>query len=81
MAVELRARWRRPTLAPAWSLHQPQLAGLVERALESRGLHCHMRARHLRTLLGIFGAFVPITAMVDRDRIDEAREVIASALG
>jgi hypothetical protein len=81
MAVELRTRWRRPTLAPAWSLHQPQLAGLVERALESRGLHCHMRARHLRTLLGIFGAFVPITAMVDRDRIDEAREVIASALG
>jgi hypothetical protein len=78
---ELRARWRRPTLTAAWNLHQPQLAGLVERALESRGLGCHMRARHLRTCLGIFGAFVPITALVDRERVGDAREIIESVLG
>jgi hypothetical protein len=78
--AELRARWRRPTLTSVWTIHQPQLAGLVERALESRGLSCHMRAQMLRSCLGIAGAFIPITAMVDRARVDEAREIIGSLL-
>lgn len=81
LAAELRARWRRPTLRPVWHIHQPQLAGLVERALTGGGIAVHMRAQYLRTCLGIFGAFIPITALVDRDRADEARHLIRSVLG
>lgn len=81
LVVEVKARWRRPGLRPAWNLHQPQLAGLVERALDSQGFDVLVRAQYLRTALGIFGAFVPMTVMVDGDRIDEARQTIAALLG
>jgi hypothetical protein len=81
LIAELRARGRRPQLAVAWSLHHPQLGALVERALDSQGFDVHLRARYLRGCLGILGAFAPISVMVDRDRIPEARELIAATLG
>lgn len=81
LVAELRARRRRPGLAAAWNLHHPQLVGLVERALDGQAVDVFMRARYLRSCLGILGVFVPITVMVDRDRVDEARGLIASTLG
>jgi hypothetical protein len=81
LVAELRARWRRPSLAPAADVHHPQLADMVARALDSQGLDVHLRAAHLRRCLGILGAVVPITVMVEQGRIGEAREIIDALLG
>jgi hypothetical protein len=81
LVAELRARWRRPSLAPAADVHHPQLADMVARALDSQGLDVHLRAAHLRRCLGILGAIVPITVMVEQGRIGEAREIIDALLG
>jgi hypothetical protein len=81
LSAELRARWRRPHLAPAWHAHQHQLASLLAGALASRGIAVHLRAIYLRSCLGVLGAVVPVSVLVDRDRIGEAREIIGALLG
>lgn len=72
IADDLRAR--RVELLRVWSLHQPQYADLVVRALDETGIPCHLASANLRTLLAFFGPFAPIDVLVAAEHAPAARE-------
>jgi hypothetical protein len=75
LVADLRA-WR-GDLVVAWPLHQPHHAELVRRTLADAGIACHLAASHLRTLLAVFGPYVPIDVVVPARSVDAARGKIA----
>jgi hypothetical protein len=75
VAAEVRAR-RAGELVPVWPLHDPLLADTVRDKLASAGIHHHLKSARLRTLLWLFGPYVPIVVLVAADRADDARRAL-----
>jgi preprotein translocase subunit SecY len=71
IADDLRAR--RVALDRVWSIHQPQHADLVSRALDDAGIPHYLASTHLRTLLAFFGPFAPIDVYVPPEHAPAAR--------
>jgi hypothetical protein len=69
-------RDRRAGLVPVWPLHAPLLADIVRARLTAANIPHHLQAARLRTLLGFFGPFVPITVLVPADRAADAEHQI-----
>jgi hypothetical protein len=65
-------RARRVALERVWTLHQPQHADLVSRALTDAGIPHHLGSLHLRTLLAFFGPFVPVEVLVPTEHAPAA---------
>jgi hypothetical protein len=80
LAAELRARRKEPTLVDVWPLHEVALVGPALAALEKAGIFAHARAVHHRSLLQLFGPFVPIDLYVPAARAEEAQEILADTL-
>jgi hypothetical protein len=70
--VVAEARDRRRGLVIAWPLHDPLLADVVRDRLAAAGIDAHIQARRLRSLLWIFGAYVPMHVLVPEDRAEDA---------
>jgi hypothetical protein len=69
-------RARRQKLVVAWTLHDPHHADSVQRLLASDGIHAHMSASNLRSLLSFFGPFVPIEVQVPPEHADVTRATL-----
>jgi hypothetical protein len=67
-------RARRQKLVVAWTLHDPHHADVMQQQLALAGIHAHMSASNLRSLLSFFGPFVPIEVQVPPDQAVAARE-------
>lgn len=76
VALDIYDDWRarRVRLDRVWTVHQPQHAELVVRALETAGIPCHLASANLRTLLAFFGPFAPIDVLVPTEHAPAARE-------
>jgi hypothetical protein len=59
-----------------WPLHAPLLADFVRDRLTAACIPHHLQAARLRTLLGFFGPFAPITVLVPSDRAADAERQI-----
>jgi hypothetical protein len=70
------ARARRRTLVPVWPLHDPLLVDVVRDRLAASGISHHVQATRLRSLLWVFGSYVPMNVLVPPDRADEATRVM-----
>jgi len=64
---------RRADLIAVWPLQHAQHAEFVRRVLTGVGIECHLQSSHLRTLLGIFGPYVPIDVLVPAMAAEDAR--------
>jgi hypothetical protein len=80
LCADARAFYRNPTLTPVWLIHHVQLVDFATRALQRRGIDVHVRGLNVRKLYHFFAPFVPMTLHVPADRVDEAKEVLASFL-
>ncbi|MEO8548899.1 MAG: hypothetical protein ABI678_02975, partial [Kofleriaceae bacterium] len=60
LAAEWRAR-RRAALVPVWQLHDPLLLDAARGRLALAGIPHFIQATRMRTLLWIFGSYVPMT--------------------
>jgi hypothetical protein len=70
LANELRDR--RHGLIPIWPLHDPLLVDAVRDRLTAAAIPHHLQAARLRSLLWLFGSYVPIMVLVPPDRAVEA---------
>jgi preprotein translocase subunit SecY len=57
-------------------LHDVAKAGLLKSLLEGKGIPCHLGGYYHRALLYFFGPFIEISALVPKDKTDEANDVI-----
>jgi len=72
------ARDRRRGLVIAWPLHDPLLADVVRDRLAAAGIDAHVQARRLRSLLWIFGSYVPMHVLVPPERAEDAARLAAT---
>jgi len=70
-----RAR-RRADLVGVWPIHQVGMAEVAAGQLARAGITTHLRNRRHRSLLHVFGPFVPIEVMVPADRASEAKAIM-----
>lgn len=80
LTAEWRARIEHRDLVEVWPLHRPTLAPYVSDALAARGIECHLRGLRHRSMLHVFGAYVPVMVMVPAARADEARAYLRDTL-
>jgi preprotein translocase subunit SecY len=69
------ARDRRRGLVNAWPLHDPLMADVVRDRLAANGIDSHIQAQRLRSLLWIFGSYVPMHVLVPEDRAADAAKL------
>jgi hypothetical protein len=79
VVLDFVASWRahrRADLVGVWPIHQFALADVAVEVLAKHGIAAHLRGRHHRALLHVFGPFVPIEVMVPADRAGEATALL-----
>ncbi|MCK9463004.1 MAG: hypothetical protein M0R80_25560 [Proteobacteria bacterium] len=75
------AAWRAAgDWVPVWPEHRTYAADEALEALAAAGIDAVARAVHHRTLLQLFGPYVPIDILVRRGRADEARRILEAFL-
>jgi preprotein translocase subunit SecY len=84
VVLDVRAEWsawrRADSWVPVWPEHRVYAADAALEALSAAGIDALARAVHHRTLLQLFGPYVPIEILVPRGRADEARRILAAFL-
>ena len=68
-----RAR-KRATLVAVWALHDPLLAEAARVRLGA--IPCHVQSQRVRTLVGLFGAYVPMIVLVPEASAEEAHGLL-----
>ena len=85
VALDLKAEWfarnRHAKLAPVWILHRPWELAPIITALQRKGIATHARGIFHRTLLQLFGPFVPIQLFVPPESRDRALEIVSELTG
>ena len=69
------ARDRRRGLVPVWPLHDPLLVDVARERLTAAKIPHHIQATRLRSLLWMFGAFVPMMVLVPEPNAAEAERL------
>jgi hypothetical protein len=78
--AEWRARRQAPDLVAVWSEHRPYAVGPARAALAKLSIFSFARGAHQRTLLQLFGPYLPIDILVPAPSAESARAELARAL-
>ena len=80
LAKEWRFRRAHPELARAWPVHRVYAIQPALQALQAAGIPAFPRGLHHRTLLQLFGPYVPVTLLVPEEKAEEAEHLVGARL-
>lgn len=73
---ETRMRRNSGSLVKVAEFHDVPKAGLLKSLLEQKGISCHLRGYYHRALLYFFAPYIEISALVSKEKVNEANDVI-----
>ena len=76
---EARARTQQPLVA-VWPLHDPMLATVVRDQLTAAEIPHHLQAARLRSMLWVFGPYIPIMVLVPEEHVPAAEKRLRELL-
>ncbi|MGC4118935.1 MAG: DUF2007 domain-containing protein [Myxococcales bacterium] len=82
--LDLGAEWsfrrRHPRLLAAYPVHRVYAVQPALKALEDAGIPTFPRGLHHRTLLQLFGPYVPVSLLVPEEKVEEAARIVEKRL-